>query len=82
MWMLEGWSTEERGEHAVRYRAYTTSEKRAAEFEQIPKLQFSDSGHGVVFSAIPCTGRRKDKPEKRDMHGYVSQQLAILRARK
>jgi len=33
----------------IRYRSYTTSFKKAQLFEKIPKIQFTDSGHGVVF---------------------------------
>lgn len=44
---LYGMSTEDQ---KLRYRAYTTSERVAKEFEAaVPKIQFSDSGHGVVF---------------------------------
>lgn len=32
----------------VRYREYTTSEKKAEIFLGVPKVQFTDSGHGIV----------------------------------
>lgn len=32
----------------VRYREYTTSEKKAEIFRGVPKIQFTDSGHGIV----------------------------------
>jgi hypothetical protein len=32
----------------VRYRAYTTSVAKAEAFKRVPKIQFTDSGHGVV----------------------------------
>lgn len=77
VWELVGFSTEERGENAVRYRAYTTSERRALDFEQIPRIQFSDSGHGIVFQARrKAPGRRK--PVKH--MDYVGEQLALIRA--
>ena len=33
----------------IRYRKYTTSKKKAEAFNNIPKIQFTDSGHGIVF---------------------------------
>lgn len=32
----------------VRYREYTTSAKKAEIFRDVPKIQFTDSGHGIV----------------------------------
>jgi hypothetical protein len=32
----------------VRYREYTTSAKKAEIFKGVPKIQFTDSGHGIV----------------------------------
>jgi hypothetical protein len=32
----------------VRYRAYTQSVAKAEAFKRVPKIQFTDSGHGVV----------------------------------
>lgn len=32
----------------VRYREYTTSAKKAEIFKDVPKIQFTDSGHGIV----------------------------------
>lgn len=40
----------------IRYRSYTTSKKKAEAFENIPKIQFSDSGHGIVFVARKHNG--------------------------
>lgn len=31
-----------------RYRAYTSSQKMADLFEKVPKIKFTDSGHGLV----------------------------------
>lgn len=49
IWELIGYSTEERGEHAVRHREYTSSRRRAEDFAAIPRLDFTDSGHGVAY---------------------------------
>jgi hypothetical protein len=32
----------------VRYREYTTSVRKAELFKTIPKIKFTDSGHGIV----------------------------------
>lgn len=45
----------------IRYREYTTSKKKASRFQQIPKIQFTDSGHGIVFSVFEHRGKR-EKP--------------------
>ena len=42
----------------VRYRSYTTSEKRAAKFKSVPKIPFTDSGHGIVPAVREHAGRR------------------------
>ena len=79
IWELIGYSTEERGEHAVRHREYTSSRRRAEDFACIPRLDFTDSGHGVVFLA-----RRKQpgprKPLKR--MEYVADQLFEIAVRR
>lgn len=76
VWELIGYGTDSRYDD-VRHREYTTSAKKAALFEQIPRIQFTDSGHGVVFVARPHRGPRK--PTRR--MDYVGEQLAILRER-
>lgn len=56
-WVLEGFNTDARyGE--VRHREYTTSDRKAEMFNQIPKIQFTDSGHGIVFHARKHSGPR------------------------
>ena len=59
VWLLEAFNTDCRYRDDIRYRAYTTSQRKADLFKQIPKIQFSDSGHGIVFSAREHTGRRE-----------------------
>lgn len=44
----------------VRYRDYTSSEARKKRFEKVPKIQFTDSGHGMVPSVTEVRSRRKD----------------------
>ena len=56
---LEAYNTDCRYQQDVRYRQYTTSKKKAEVFERIPKIQFTDSGHGIVFSAMIHSGKRK-----------------------
>ncbi len=74
-WALIGYSTEEHGENSVRHREYTTSSRKAALFAQIPRIDFTDSGHGIVFGADPHSGPRK--PVRR--MDYVDEQMARLR---
>lgn len=50
VWMLEAYDTEMR---EARCREYTTSERKAKKWEEIPRIQFTDSGHGIVFIATP-----------------------------
>jgi hypothetical protein len=66
---LVGFNTDARYRDDVRWREYTTSAKRADEFGQIRKIQFSDSGHGIVFEAreLPPGARRKPV-----VHGVTS----------
>lgn len=77
VWILEGYNTDRRYPDDVRHREYTTSRLKADLFKRIPKIQFSDSGHGIVFSAREHTGKRL--PVRR--MEYVDEQMAILRQR-
>jgi hypothetical protein len=45
----------------VRYRYYTSSKKMAEAFDKVPKIQFTDSGHGIVFNVRTLVkyGKRK-----------------------
>ena len=54
IWSLEAYNTETR---TVLYRKYTSSKRLAEKFKLIPKIQFSDSGHGIVFSSFRHEGR-------------------------
>ena len=72
---LEAYNTDRRFDD-VRWREYTASRKKADLFARIPKIQFSDSGHGIVFSSRLHTGKRK--PEIRILAEYVRAQLEVL----
>ena len=45
----------------IRYRRYTRSKLTAERFSKLPRIQFTDSGHGIVF-----TVREMGKGEKRN----------------
>jgi hypothetical protein len=45
----------------VRYREYTTSVRKAEAFRNIPKIKFTDNGHGIVPVVKDHIGRR-EKP--------------------
>lgn len=75
-WELVGFSTEEHGDNAVRHREYTTSERTATLFSLIPRIDFTDSGHGIVFDARPHRGGKKTI---RRME-HVRKHMALLRA--
>lgn len=62
----------------VRYRAYTTSKKKAEAFEKIPKIQFTDSGHGIIFTALEVKRRRE---EVRTLSEYVNNSLKELKCK-
>ncbi|KKN44525.1 hypothetical protein LCGC14_0692050 [marine sediment metagenome] len=76
VYLLEAFNTDSRYPSDVRYREYTTSKKRAELFDKIPKIQFTDSGHGVVFSAGEHHGPRK--PRSSELSGYVHEQMMLL----
>ena len=73
LYELIGFSTESIGFDDVRFRDYTTSTKKAEKFSKIPKIQFSDSNHGIVFSAIPC--RKRTKPKINMLRDYVNKHM-------
>lgn len=78
VWVLEGYDTgahNYRGYDGVRHREYTSSRRTAELFEQVPRIDFTDSGHGIVFSATEHRGRRK--PVRRYEH--VREHMARLR---
>lgn len=73
IWVLEARSTDSR-EAGVRYRAYTQSRGRADRFGRIPRIQFTDGGHGIIFTAEPHAGRRAPARDN-GMSPYVDREL-------
>ena len=64
----------------IRYRKYTTSKRIASDFEKIHKIQFTDSGHGIVFVSREYHGRKS--PENHVLWVYVQSELLKIRASK
>ena len=75
VWELIGFNTDQRYSD-VRWREYTRSKRKAERFAQIPKIQFSDSGHGIVFDARLHSGARK--PVVRVLSEYVAEHMAAI----
>jgi hypothetical protein len=76
VWELTAYDTEMRN---VRCREYTRSQRTAELWEQIPRIQFTDSGHGIVFIASLHVGRRL--PTIRRME-WADKHLRALRSGK
>jgi len=65
----------------VRYRQYTRSLARACKFELVPKIQFTDSGHGIV---PVVTEHLRMHPRQRTisiLSDYVQKHMKVLRKR-
>ena len=77
IWELEAYNIDSRYGSDVRYREYTSSRKRAEAFNKIPKIQFTDSGHGIFFYARPHKGRRK--PRIITLSDYVREELLKMK---
>lgn len=45
----------------VRYREYTTSAKKAEIFKDVPRISFTDSGHGIVPHVREHCGHREPR---------------------
>lgn len=75
-WVLEAYDTDCRD---VRHRSYTTSRKKAEAFDRIPRIQFSDSGHGIVFSATELAPRTKRLPLYRGLSDYIREHTSASR---
>ena len=75
VWELVAYDTELR---EARAREYTSSPRRAEAWKRIARIDFTDSGHGIVFQATPHSGRRK--PTLRGMTEHVNSELARLKA--
>ena len=75
-WMLEAYGTDSRYHDDVRHRSYTRSQKKAEAFARIPRIQFTDSGHGIVFHAEELPPRTRRLPERRGLADYISEHMA------
>lgn len=73
LYELKGYGTDSRYYPDIRYREYTTSRKRAEMFSKIPKIPFSDSGHGIVFCSNLHIGNRK--PVVSALRDYVFKEM-------
>lgn len=69
-WMLEAYDT---GFREVRHRSYTNSKRKADAFAALPRIQFTDSGHGVVFTAEEIDPGTKRLPTRRLLNDYLRQ---------
>lgn len=70
---LLGISTENYND--VRWREYTTSKKKAARFSQIPRIQFSDSGHGIEFFVTEHARCHPNRPVVREVWAHVEKHM-------
>lgn len=73
---LVGYNTDSRYPNDIRYRKYTSSEREAKLFGKIPKIQFSDSWHGIVFVAREHRGAKQ--PIRTELSMYVYTELLKL----
>ena len=76
-WLLEAYGTDYRYRDDVRYRAYTTSRKKAEAFARIPRIQFTDSGHGIVFTATELPPRTKRLPLRHGLTDYIAEHSRV-----
>jgi len=77
---LVGYNTDSRYDD-IRYREYTNNKKKAELFNKIPKMQFTDSGHGIVFEACELELRTRRKPTIKTMSSYVIEQMNNLQVK-
>ena len=79
IYKLEAYNTDSRYDNDIRYRKYTGSKKEAELFTKIPKIQFSDSGHGIVFHSQEHSGKRKSTIHILEFH--VMEEMLRLRSK-
>lgn len=72
-WLLVAFGTDSRYADDVRHRSYTTSRKKAEKFAAIPRIQFTDSGHGIVFHAEELPPRTRRLPVRRGLEDYIAE---------
>lgn len=79
VWELEGYDTDRR---EARWRQYTQNPHTADLWVRIPKIQFSDSGHGIVFTATVHSGRRKPTTRSPDYVQYWMRRMGGLKRKR
>jgi hypothetical protein len=80
-WILEAFNTDSRYPDDVRYRDYTTSARKAEAFERIPKIQFSDSGRGIVFRAVELAPKTRRLPKILGLREHIEEHLKVEKPR-
>lgn len=80
-WMLEAYGTDSRYGDDVRHRSYTRSRKKAEAFARIPRIQFTDSGHGIVFRAEELARGTRRLPVRYGLSDYIAEHLAAAVSR-
>lgn len=76
-WLLEAFNTDRSYPDDVRYRGYTTSRRKAEAFGRVPKIQFTDSGHGIVFHAVELARGTKRLPAISGLSDYLDEHLRV-----
>lgn len=71
MFVLEMRSTQNWDD--VRYREYTSSERKAEAFKSVPSIKFTDSGHHIIPVVREHSGRRK--PTNRMLREHVDEAM-------
>ncbi len=73
VWLLYGYDTDARQD---RVREYTSSAREAFRWTQIKRIDFTDSGHGIVFGSRPHKGKRAPVRRRTD---HVERELQRIR---
>lgn len=75
-WMLEAYGTDSRYRDDVRHRSYTRSKRKAEAFSRIPRIQFTDSGHGIAFYAKELQRGERRLPVRSGLSIYIAEHLS------
>lgn len=59
-----------------RYREYTNGQRRAERFKKVSRIQFSDSGHGIIPVVTECKSRGCRGPEIDVLSDHVRETMA------
>ena len=60
----------------LRYREYTSSRRKAELFQKVPRISFTDSGHGIVPHVREYSGRRE--PLNMMLANYVQEHITRM----